>query len=499
MKRPARPIHTPKTRWLRRALTALVATAAVSVLSVGGAPAPAGAAVARQAGVIYHDPPPEYVVTYVDRNGRKPYMGWSSWSLQTSRYPGLNPRGDYSWLTEAHVLEQGAAMGRGLRRHGYRYINIDAGWWRKWDWTPEYDQYGRPAIDAERFPHGIAYVARKLHARGLRVGIYMPVGLEKGAYDNGDFPIYGAPGCSTHDIVYPDLRTTNGWDSSYKIDFSTPCAQYYLDSIAHEFASWKIDFLKVDGVGPGSERSGPNYDNTRDVRAWATALAGSGRRIRFELSWALNHDDIATWQRWSNGWRVDIDVECYCDTLVQWAPRVTKNSVSQRFSDVLPWTGDAGPGGWNDLDSLDVGNGAMDGITEVERQTYMTLWAIEAAPLYSGDDLTQLDTYGRSLLTNDEVIAIDQAGVPARPVSTATPQQVWSAKLRDGSYVVALFNLDATPATVTAQWADLGFSGPTTVRDVWQHTPLGAHGDAISAQLPGHGSALYRVRPSHRH
>jgi hypothetical protein len=479
---------TRRGRRLAAALTGAVA-ATVAIVTAG----PTAAVAAPGSGVIYHDPSPQQVARYVAANAPTPYMGWSSWSMQSSNYPGLNPQGNYSWLTEQHVLQQGTAMASTLKSHGYQYINIDAGWWRQWDWTPEYDAYGRPAVDAARFPDGIGYVAKTLHAQGLKVGIYMPVGLEKGAYDNGNFPIYGAPGCSTHDIVYPDLRTTNGWDSSYKIDFSNPCSQYYLDSIAREFAGWGIDFLKLDGVGPGSFKSGPNYDNTSDVRAWATALAGSGRNVHFELSWSLNHADVATWQKWSNGWRIDTDVECYCNTLVQW-----DHSVKQRFTDVLPWTGDARPGGWNDLDSLDVGNGTMDGLTDAERQTYMTLWAIEAAPLYTGDDITSLDSYGRSLLTNDEVIAVDQAGRPARPLSTATPQQVWSVRNRDGSYTVALFNLDAGAATVTANWADLGFSGPATVRDLWQHADLGLHADSISAQLPAHGSMLIRVAPRHR-
>jgi hypothetical protein len=128
----------------------------------------------------------------------------------------------------------------------------------------------------------------------------------------------------------------------------------------------------------------------------------------------------------------------------------------------------------------------------------MTLWAIESAPLYTGDDLTSLDSYGRSLLTNDEVIAVDQAGRPARPVSTATPQQVWWSHNRDGSYTVALFNLDGAPATVTATWADLGFSGPAGVRDLWQHAAMGSHPDSITATLPAHGSLLLRVTPTHR-
>lgn len=474
------------SRWSIRRSTAL----AVAALTVAAGTALSSApATAQTPTSIYRDPSPAAVARYVAHNANKPYMGWSSWSLQSTHAAGVNPQGNYSWLTAAHVLQQGKAMAATLKSHGYDYINIDAGWWRQWDWTPEYDKYGRPAVDKARFPNGIASVVRKLHKLGLKVGIYMPVGIEKGAYDNGAFPIYGTTNCTTHDIVYPDLRTTNGWDSSYKIDFSKPCSQFYYDSIAHEFAKWGIDFLKLDGVGPGSGRSGANYDNTSDVKAWATALAGSGRRIHLELSWSLNHDDIATWQRWSNGWRVDTDVECYCNTLTSW-----DHSVKQRFSDVLPWTSDAGRGGWNDLDSLDVGNGTMDGLTDDERQTYMTLWAIEAAPLYTGDDLTQLDSYGKSLLTNDAVIAIDQAGVPARPVSTATNQQVWSAKLHNGSYVVALFNLDSTPATVTADLSDLGIDRVSSVRDVWQHSSVHVSSDTISESLPAHGSALFRIR-----
>jgi len=469
---------------VRPSRIALAAAAIVSVALV----TPTSASATRS---IYHDPSPSAVASYIAHNANQPYMGWSSWSMQSSHYPGLNTQGDYSWLTEQHVLEQADAMAKTLKPHGYTYVNIDAGWWRKWDWTPEYDAYGRPAIDTARFPNGIAYVANQVHREGLKLGIYMPVGLEKGAYDNGDFPIYGAPGCSTHDIVYPDLRTTNGWDSSYKMDFSNPCSQYYLDSIAQEFAGWGVDFLKLDGVGPGSFKSpAPQYDNRADVQGWATALAGTHRKIVFQLSWALDHSAVADWQKWSNSWRIDTDVECYCNTLVQW-----DNSIKQRFTDVLPWLSDAGRGGWNNLDSLDVGNGAMDGITEAERQTYMTFWAIESAPLYTGDDITSLDAYGRSLLTNDEVIALDQSGVVARPVSTATPQQVWSSKNRDGSYTVALFNLDSAPASVTATLSDLGVHGSVSVRDVWSHKSLGSAHGSITAQLPVHGSALYRITP----
>ncbi|MGW3098038.1 alpha-galactosidase D [Streptomyces sp. NPDC001102] len=421
----------------------------------------------------------------------KPYMGWSSWSMQSSKYPGLNPDGDYSYLTEANVTRQTDALAAKLKKFGYEYVNIDAGWWRDTTWKPEYDRYGRQQADPKRFPSGMKAVADRIHAKGLKAGIYLPAGLEKEAYNDGRTPIWNADGCTTADIVYGDLRTTNGWDSSYKLDFSRPCTQKYIDSQARLIAGWGYDFLKLDGVGPGSGKSGDQYDNVADVAAWHQAIAATGRPIHLEVSWSLDIGHAADWKKYSNGWRIDTDVECYCNTLVSW-----ENSVDDRWDDAPGWTRHAGPGGWNDLDSLDVGNGAMDGLTKAERQSYATLWAIAKSPLYTGDDLTRLDSYGLSLLTNKEVIALNQGGTPpARPITPSDPQQVWAAKNPDGSYTVALFNLADSPAAVSASWASLGFTGKAAVRDLWNHENLGGFKDKVTEALPAHGSRLFTVTP----
>ena len=421
----------------------------------------------------------------------KPYMGWSSWSMQSSQYPGLNPDGNYSYLTEANVLKQTDALATTLKKYGYDHVNIDAGWWMDKNWTSEFDQYGRQTPDPVRFPHGMKSVADHIHAKGLKAGIYLPVGLEKGAYGDGKVPIHDAPGCTTADVVYPDLRTTNGWDSAYKLNFDNPCAQKYIDSQAQLLAGWGYDFLKLDGVGPGSSKSGDNYNNVADVAAWHRAIADTGRPIHLELSWSLDISHAADWKKYSNGWRIDTDVECYCNTLVTW-----ENSVDDRWNDAPAWSGKAGPGGWNDLDAIDVGNGAMDGLTKAERQSYMTLWAINKSPLFTGDDLTQLDSYGLSLLTNQEVIAVDQNTSPvARPVTPMGDQQVWGTKNPDGSYTVALFNLGGSSASVTADWASFGFTGAATVRDLWNHQNLGTYKNRITSTLPAHGSRLFTVKP----
>jgi hypothetical protein len=414
----------------------------------------------------------------------KPYMGWSSWSLESTNYPGVNTTGPASWLTEQHVLQQEQVVASTLKSHGYNYINIDAGW------ALGFDQYARPTVNTTKFPDGIAFVADKVHSDGLKLGIYMPVGLDLLAYNGGNTPIYGTTDCFTRDLVYPDLRTTNGWDSAYKMNFDNPCSQAYLNSIASMFAGWGVDYLKLDGVGPGSFRGGANYDNTSDVAAWSKALAATGRPIQFTISWALSPLRSDVWTAYTNGWRIDTDVECYCNTIVTW-----NSSVKGRWNDVIPFIDDAGPGHWNNLDSLDVGVGSMDGITDAERQSYMTLWAIEAAPLYAGDDLTKLDAYGKSLLTNDEVIAVDQAGRPARPVSQLTQQQTWFASNPDGSVTVGQFNLADSQATVTTTLSDIGLSGTADVRDLWQHRSLGNVVGTFSSVLPAHGSRLLTVTP----
>jgi Alpha galactosidase A/Alpha galactosidase C-terminal beta sandwich domain/Fibronectin type III domain len=457
----------------RTALRLLGAAVAAGVLSATvAAPAPAAVPTPTQ-------------VTKKAVSVTKPYLGWSSWSLESTNFPGVNPTGPASFLNEANVIKQTDVVASTLKSHGYQYINVDAGW------MGGFDNFARPLANATTFPDGMKFLGNYIHGKGLKFGAYLAVGLDLRAYNNGNTPIFGANNCFTRDLVFADLRTTNGWNSSYKMDFAKPCAQAYVNSIANELASWGVDFLKLDGVGPGSFQGGANYDNTADVAAWNTALTQTGRPIQFVISWSLSHRQDAVWKANTNGWRVDTDVECYCSTIVTW-----NNSVKARFNDVVQWIPDSGSGHFNNLDSLDVGVGSMDGVTDTERQTYMTLWAIEAAPLYAGDDLTKLDSYGLSLLTNDEVIAVDQAGIAARPVSQATNQQAWYARNADGSYTVALFNLGADQANVTAAFADLGISGTADVRDLWSHQDLGNATGSVQSSLAGHGSRLFRITPA---
>lgn len=212
--------------------------------------------------------------------------------------------------------------------------------------------------------------------------------------------------------------------------------------------------------------------------------------MHLELFNSLSFADAATWERYSNGWRIEGDIECYshCTGLTNFDVR-----VALRFADVPKWVPFAGLGHWNDLDSIEVGSGVANGLTLDERQTVLTLWSIESAPLLLGTDLTKLDPFDLALLTNPEVIAVDQSGHPALPVSQATQQQVWFADNHGGSYTVALFNLADTPATVVVTWSQLGITGPATARSLWTRTNLGPQAAGYSASLGPHAPQLLRI------
>lgn len=400
----------------------------------------------------------------------RPPMGWSSWS---------SLRGN---ISEAAIEAQADVMHSTLQRYGYQYVNIDAGW------SDHLDGYGRDAWDPAKFPRGIAPVARYVHQRGLKFGIYVVPGIPKAAVD-ADLPIYGTP---YHAADIADTTTPgNTLGDSWRIDFTKPGAREYVQSYADLFASWGVDYIKMDFVGPGGGNN--PADNTEDIRQWRAALDRTHRPIHLELSNSLSFDDAAVWAKYTNGWRIEGDIECYKSCpgyLTNWNLRTVK-----RWTDAPKWVPFAGPGHWNDMDSVEIGNGDVDGLTPDERVSVMTLWALQASPLLLGTDLTKLDPYDLSLITNREVIAADQAGRPGHPVSQATPQQVWFSADGAGGYTVALFNLAATAATVTADWSDLGLA-PTRsalVRDLWTHRNLGAFTSSFSATVPGHGARLLHL------
>lgn len=406
----------------------------------------------------------------------KPYMGWSTYSMQV-----FDP--SVKWTSAEVIKKQSDAMRDTLQPYGYNYINIDAGW------NGDMDQYGRPIPNKELYPNGFQEVIDYVHNNGQKIGIYLIPGLSIDAY-NKNLEVYGTGGqCRMQDIAYKPLTIMDYWNSyTYKIDFTNPCAQKYIDSIADMLGEWGINFVKFDSVTPGSGINDLSRDARGDVEAWSKALGRNN--IWFELSWALDHNYADFWKEHANGWRIHWDVESYDSNkgLTEW------NNIARLFPEAAIWWRDAGPGGWNDFDTLNVGNGAVDGLTKDERQTAMTFWAISAVPIYIGNDMTNLDSYGLQLLTNKEVIAVNQMGRPAHPVSIDTKQQVWYANNGDGTYNVALFNLGSRSAEVKVNWSDIGLDGPASVRDLWSHSEFGTFDKGFSGGLlESHASRMLKV------
>jgi alpha-galactosidase len=417
----------------------------------------------------------------VNGAGEKPYLGWSTFSEQT-----ING----SFLTQANILAQSDALkASGLEEHGFRYINIDSGW------QGSFDANGRPIPNPTTFPD-IKALVDHIHANGQKAGIYWIPGIEQPAVD-GNYPILGSS-YHTQDIVVMPLAKGNSFAGPLpnpyhdKIDFTKPGAQEYINSVVDLFASWGIDFIKLDGVTPGSYVNDLSIDNRPDVKAWSRAIAQSGPPIWLTISWQLDQDYLDVWQQYSNARRIDDDVECEggCGGYLTNWPRIIL-----REYDLVGWENAAGPTlGWNDLDTLDVGNGSADGLSDTEKQTAITIWAMANAPLYLGGDLTQLDAFGKSAFTNDELLAVDQSGHPAIQ-KTGGFHPVWIADAGDGDYYVALYNFTAFPDRVDVRWSDLGFKNALAVRDLWNHANLGEFPGGFSTMVLGHGARLLKVTP----
>lgn len=417
-------------------------------------------------------------------------MGWSSWSFLRGK------------PTEEKVKAQvDALFATKLPDYGYRYINLDAGW------SDGYDDHGVPKPNLTAFPSGMDGFGQYLHSRGLLFGIYLNPGIDPKLYELN--PIIARTTAHIHDITDTTLPGSTH-KGSYKIDFTKPASRAYVNSIVQQFARWKVDFVKLDFVGPG----GGNLpaDNREELRVWHAAIAHSGRPIWLELSNWLSIDQAPLWRATSNGWRIENDIECYTcgrstdpaikGNLTEWA------KVSERFADVRPWISYAKPGGWNDFDSLELGNGDKDGITPAERQTMFILWAISCAPLYLGTDLTHMDPADLTLITNRNLIAIDQAGIPATPLDIQSLrkqiQQAWITLNPDGSAILSLFNLGPDTATIKFNWREIDAlrdthfaAHPPKLTDLITNADVPAPPETLEITLDSHASRILRLTPTH--
>ena len=350
------------------------------------------------------------------------------------------PMGWNSWnrfhcdINERLIRETADAMvSSGLRDAGYQYVNIDDCWE-----APARDGHGNLVADSSRFSSGLAALAQYVHARGLKLGIYSSAGTGT---------CQKRPASLDHEVA--DARM---------------------------FAEWGIDYLKYDNCNNENRPARDRY------AAMGAALRATGRPIVYSLcEWGQNQPWL--WGKTVGGhlWR-------------------TTGDISDRWSSVLKILDQqvgleryAGPNSWNDPDMLEVGNGRM---TNEEYIAHFSLWALLNAPLIAGNDLRSMSDSTRMILTNRDVIAVDQdwGGVQGRKIRDDGELEIWMKPMSTGDAAVVLLNRDTAAAHLGVTMRELGLSpGVHSVRDLWAHRDDRAN-DTVSAVLRGHTAAMFLVR-----
>jgi len=389
----------------------------------------------------------ELKIVVGDRIALTPPLGWNSWNCWAAS------------VDADKVLRSAEAMTKsGLADHGWTYINIDDTWQGKRT-SPYKSLQGN-----EKFPD-MKGLCRKIHDMGLKVGIYSTPWITSYA---------GFPGGSSNSDngEWKDPQDTGKWvHGKYR----------FHENDAHQWAEWGIDYLKYDW----------HVIDIPHVSDMATALRWCGRDILFSLSNSAPFERAGDWARLANCWRTTGDIT---DT---W------ESMSGIGFSQDKWKPFAGPGHWNDPDMLVVGYVGWGPslhptrLTPDEQYTHVTLWCLLSAPLLLGCDLEKMDNFTLSLLTNDEVLDVNQdpLGRQAGRISAADDLEVWAKDLEDGSKAVGLFNRGFTEASITVNRSGLGLNGKNTLRDLWQQKNIGEFDDRFTSKVPAHGAVLLKISP----
>jgi hypothetical protein len=346
-------------------------------------------------------------------------------------------------------------------------------------------------IDSTRFPphankSGIKVVADYVHGLGEKFGIYVTPGVSAQAVAQHS-KIAGTS--HTADQIAEPSAPQNNYNCGgmVGIDYGKPGAQAYTNSWADLLASWGVDYVKFDGV---------TDQNTADIQAWSTALRQTGRPMVLDITQGSFTSAISsTLMKYANQWEFAPDIECYdCEQGDNSYPLTSWANVKGRFDYVSKWQPYSSPGGFNDYDSIEVGNGSNDGLTPIERQTQLSLWALGSSPFILGVDLTNLDPTDLGYLKNTDVLAVDQDSIAAKRMVNASTEQVFAKTEGNGDVIVGLFNTADTTRTVSVADRKVGLTaGVHRLDDLWTHQVTASSGNSISASVPAHGVALYRI------
>lgn len=356
------------------------------------------------------------------------------------------PMGWNSWNKFACDIQEdlikdiaNAMIDLGLKDVGYEYVNLDD------CWQISRNSSGYVQEDPDAFPSGIRALRDYIHSLGLKFGLYSDAGI---------------------------------WTCQRR-----PGSLGYERKDAAIYKEWKIDYLKYDNC----YSTGLNV--TRRYQAMHDALNATGYPIFFSMcEWGIKNP--ATWApAIGNSWRTTGDISA------------TWKSITTLLDKNDQWHGYAGPGGWNDPDMLEVGNGKL---TIAEQRSHFTLWCLIKAPLLLGNDLLSMEASTLEIVTNAEVIALNQdpLGVQGYKRSATTEGlEVWAGPLSGGDVAVVLLNRSSNSSAITATWEEIGIQSSSTVmktRDLWEHQDVGTQAGYVTAVVDSHDVVAYRLQPAGR-
>ncbi len=412
---------------------------------------------------------------------KTPPMGWNSWDCFGTT------------VTEKQTKEQADFMAKKLKAHGWEYIVVDIQWYEPGSEGHDYkagaklamDEYSRLLPAPNKFPsskdgNGFKPLADYVHSKGLKFGIHMMRGIPRQAVKQKT-PIKGTE-YTAADIA--NTSSTCPWNPDmYGVDMSKPGAQSYYDSFYELFASWGVDYVKVDDI------SRP-YDAVQqaEIEAIRKAIDKSGRPMVLSLS--PGETPLAKGEhvnQHANLWRISDDF---------WDSWPALLSQFKRLHDWEPYRIE---GAWPDADMLPLGKvkfGRPTNFTEDEQYTLMSLWCIARSPLMHGGDMTKTDKLTLELLTNDEVLAVNQHSENNRQLfRTDNGFIAWVADVPDSKdKYFAVFNTTDEEAKVPVEMEPVGFKGKVQVRDLWKHENLFLKvNGTFEPELPAHGAGLYRL------
>ena len=387
-----------------------------------------------------------------------PAMGWNSWNVWGGK------------VTAENVKQSAAAMvSSGLKDHGWTYVNIDDAWQGKRGGAFNGIQGN------EKFPD-MKGLCDAIHEMGLKVGIYSTPWVTSYA------TFIGGSAENQEGIWAPPTIPKRGNVNKKILPWAI--GKYgFAKADARQWGAWGIDYLKYDWSPNEVPETAEMYD----------ALRASGRDIILSLSNNAPYDNIPGLSKIANSWRTTGDI------------RDTWMSLSRIGFSQDRWAAYATPGHWNDPDMLVVGfvgwgNPRPTNLTPDEQYTHITLWCLLSSPLLIGCDMEKLDEFTLNLLTNDEVLAVDQdpLGKQATSLSADGSIRIYVKPMEDGSKAVGVFNLGSKDSTITVRLSTLNLLGAQSVRDLWRQRDIGQFEEQFQAIIAPHGAELYRIWPARR-